>query len=72
MKTMSGRRFGASGVERVYKEDEGVEAEVMDMSARRGRAGGCGVTTARLRLCSGSRGRGSKGGERGRERVREF
>ena len=44
----------------------------MDTSARRGRASGCSVTTARLRLCSGSRGRGSRGGGRGRERVREF
>src|SRR4051812_30129794 len=45
---------------------------LVDTPGRRGEHGGYGVTATRLRLCSGARGRESRGGVRGRERVRGF
>ncbi|XP_073360276.1 uncharacterized protein [Aegilops tauschii subsp. strangulata] len=69
------RRRGGYGVQtsvRFVEEVEGVAAEVMGSTGRRGEHGGCGVTAARLQLRSGARGRESRGGGRGRERVRGF
>ena len=62
---------GASGGAWLGGEEEGVEAELAGTARGRGGDGGRGVMVARLRLRSGSRGRGSRrGGESSGESER--